>query len=371
MKSNGRITPQSPIMPPPLFGQLVHVAPQNFVGRPNSEGGNGFVQKDHADGLFDIRYCMDGSLEKNVNRLRITSLNPLVTTARRTNGTDVARPSILAPSHQPQQRSSPLTQPPTPPTSPRGIKHIIIQSRGWSKYEPHPNPLLVHLRDGRSKPKAWLRIYEGEYNKYEKGTKKGEMKSHLNELENNKLVRIKSELERIILLFDREQWPEGFTPHADLAYAYGVSAHKVRHCVNFHLRNNCSEKRKVRSDAGRTIFNSPEMRKKTYTPYNYFKKLQWKNNPGMIILDKELKEAYDKLDELQLHEMKLGAEAEKSIAANIVSEIKTALQKTNGCISWERLASFIAGGEKKVQPVSSCTLAKYVTATESCKRCDC
>ena len=173
------------IMPPPLFGQLVHVAPQNFVGRPNSEGGNGFVQKDHADGSFDIRYCMDGSLEKNVNRLRITSLNPLVTTARRTNGTDVARPSILAPSHQPQQRSSPLTQPPTPPTSPRGIKHILIQSRGWSKYEPRPNPLLVHLRDGRSKPKAWLRIYEGEYNKYEKGTKKGEMKSHLNELENN------------------------------------------------------------------------------------------------------------------------------------------------------------------------------------------
>jgi hypothetical protein len=57
--------------------------------------------------------------------------------------------------------------------------------------------------------------------------------------------------------------------------------------------------------------------------------------------------------------MKLGAEAEKSIAANIVSEIKTALQKTNGCISWERLASFIAGGENKVQPVSHNTLAKY------------
>mmetsp|Transcript_24143 Transcript_24143/g.39284 ORF Transcript_24143/g.39284 Transcript_24143/m.39284 type:complete len:143 (+) Transcript_24143:925-1353(+) len=126
-------------MPPPLFGQLVHVAPENFVGRPNSEGGNGFVnvKKDHADGSFDITYCMDGLVEKNVNRLRITSLNPLVTTARRTNGTDVARPSLLAPSHQPQQRSSPLTltQPPTPPTSPRGIQHIIIQSRDWSKYD--------------------------------------------------------------------------------------------------------------------------------------------------------------------------------------------------------------------------------------------
>ena len=44
-----------------------------------------------------------------------------------------------------------------------------------------------------------------EYNEYERGSKKGEMKSHLNQLENNKLVRIKSELELIILFFDQEK----------------------------------------------------------------------------------------------------------------------------------------------------------------------
>jgi len=49
-----------------------------------------------------------------------------------------------------------------------------------------------------------LRIEEGECNKYGKGTKKGEeMKSHLNELESNKLVRIKTELECIIEKFDQ------------------------------------------------------------------------------------------------------------------------------------------------------------------------
>eukprot|EP00984_Skeletonema_dohrnii_P025606 scaffold14783_cov105-Skeletonema_dohrnii-CCMP3373.AAC.2 len=83
-------------------------------------------RKDHADGSFNIRYCMDRSVEKNVNRLRITSYNPLVTTARRTEGTDVACPSILAPSYKPQPLSSPLIQPPTPPTSPRGIQHIGV-----------------------------------------------------------------------------------------------------------------------------------------------------------------------------------------------------------------------------------------------------
>ena len=45
-------------------------------------------------------------------------------------------------------------------------------------------------------------------------------------------------------------------------------------------------------------------------------------------------------------------------------EVKKVLRLTNGVISWERMASYIAGGEDKVQPVSRTTLAKYVMGTE-------
>jgi len=191
------------------------------------------------------------------------------------------------------------------------------------------------------------------------------MKSQLSAKENNKLVAIKSELNRLRPMFDHGEWPRPYTPLASLAHAYGVGVTKVKGCVVKHYRNNCSTKRKERSDAGDTLFNSAAKRNKLYTPYNHFKKLQRKQNPGeRILADNDLKEAWSKCDEAVRHRCWLGAEEEKLIAANIVGEIKKALQKTNGSISWERLAVYVAGGEDKVQPVSRTAIAKYVMATE-------
>ena len=93
-------------------------------------------RKDHVDGSFDIRYCMDGSVEKNVNRLRITSYNPLVTTARRTDG----RCSSSIHSSTSIQTSTTVQSINTTTNTtyfPSGYttQHIIIQSRGWSEYD--------------------------------------------------------------------------------------------------------------------------------------------------------------------------------------------------------------------------------------------
>jgi len=143
----------------PLKGLFVEVSPQTFIGRPNSEGGCGVVTVEHPDGSFDIKWTLGGS-EKNVARSRITSLNPFVTTARQRNANDVARPSILAPSHQPDTSSRPDSCSPTsrvvsPPTSPtNGVSAILLQSHSWSKYDPADNPLLVHLHKGM---KDWRR----------------------------------------------------------------------------------------------------------------------------------------------------------------------------------------------------------------------
>lgn len=202
---------------------------------------------------------------------------------------------------------------------------------------------------------------ENEFDRYPKsgkGKKKGETKTQLSSAENNKLVTVKMEVDLIFLKLKSKEWPSPFTPIADLAHAYSVTSRTVRDCANKHLRNKCSSSRKKRSDADRTIFNSREMREKLYTPYNYFKKAQRKHHPADRLTDEELMEAYNKLDPAVLHECQLGAEPEKQLAANIISEIKQALQKTNGSISWERLAAYITGGEDKVQPVSEKTLSK-------------
>ncbi len=189
------------------------------------------------------------------------------------------------------------------------------------------------------------------------------MKKQMSDVENIKLVHAKKELDLILSKLG-DAWPSGFSPVAHLAHAYGVSTRKVRDCVTLHLRNNCQSARKQRSDAGKTLFNSAQKRANVITPFNHFKKLQRKNHPGELISDAALKTAYNVLDATKKHEMKLGAETERSIAANIVSEVEKALSKTNGSISWERLASYIAGGEGNVQPVSREALRRYVTATE-------
>ena len=79
-----------------------------------------------------------------------------------------------------------------------------------------------------------------------------------------------------------------------------------------------------------------------------------------VISDADLKKAYNHLSDDVLEECRLGAE-EKNIAINITDAIMKVLQQqTNGSISWERLASQVVGGNRRVQPVSAKTIAKFV-----------
>ena len=175
------------------------------------------------DHLISDTYCMDGLVEKNDNRIRTSAsihLWKVHATARRTNGTDVSRPSIVS-----------CTISPTSAT----VKSINTTTK--TNYFPsgyttnhHSKPSLEHILWLLSQPTdgtfTWRKIqaegmvedWQGRIQWIRKATKKREMKSHLDELESNKLVRIKSELERIILFFDRDTWPNGFTPHADVAH---------------------------------------------------------------------------------------------------------------------------------------------------------
>ena len=72
-----------------------------------------------------------------------------------------------------------------------------------------------------------------------------------------------------------------------------------------------------------------------------------------------MKKAYNHLSDDVLEECRLGAE-EKNIAINITDAIMKVLRQTNGSISWERLASQVAGGNRRVQPVGAKTIAKFV-----------
>jgi hypothetical protein len=69
-----------------------------------------------------------------------------------------------------------------------------------------------------------------------------------------------------------------FSPTADLAYAFGVKENVVRTCVMNELKNNGSNKRKQRTDAGKMLFNSNKKLDKLWMSKQYYTKLQHKIN---------------------------------------------------------------------------------------------
>ena len=57
----------------------------------------------------------------------------------------------------------------------------------------------------------------------------------------------------------------------------------------------------------------------------------------------------------------------KGMLVNIDELIRTTLVQTNGTVSWQTIATMIAGGVNRVQPVSANSIAKYVMSTIGAK----
>ena len=119
------------------------------------------------------------------------------------------------------------------------------------------------------------------------------MKKQLSKLENNKLVNIKQELNRIWIIVDSVlesgHWPRPYDPVDDLAHAYGVSTFKVKNCVMVNMKNNSVKNRRERSDKGRTLFNSQDMRDRHFIPLNNYMKTKRKQHPGERFTNTQLR----------------------------------------------------------------------------------
>ena len=107
---------------------MVEVETETCCVRPNKEGGVGHVLDYSGDGTFNIKYVLDGRVERNIRFGRVKSINPLVLSARRTSTNQLQRPSILSPLHQPQTSDS-ISPSLTSPAGPQGVAKIIIESR--------------------------------------------------------------------------------------------------------------------------------------------------------------------------------------------------------------------------------------------------
>ena len=129
---------------------------------------------------------------------------------------------------------------------------------------------MKYLADGgKRKERGWLRRSEAELRSISIFCEDGRPRSHLNEDENQILVEIKRELDRV----QEIHVSPGSRHMADLAHAYGVSLSKVKQCVGRYVANNFSTARKPNPQKGRTVFNLERKRKEVYTPRNFSRRL--------------------------------------------------------------------------------------------------
>jgi hypothetical protein len=172
-------------------GDSLEIAGERRIGVPDGEAGICFVTELNDDGTFNIRWAVENRGEKNVRPSRIVCVNPLAVTARRTSDSELERPSILAPSHQPQSgRESPTASSAASGVARQGIEGIAVfirDSIAWRQYPNRPNPLIKYLHDGRrgrgKKEKGHFRRAEAVIRGISL-LKKGRPVKHLTEVEN-------------------------------------------------------------------------------------------------------------------------------------------------------------------------------------------
>ena len=266
-------------------GNLVVVA-KNPPGKPFHEGGDAFIlDPNHADGVL-CQFVLGG--KKVVSPQRILREKNIDTVSRQRACDKVSRPSLLS-THHSSKRQTNATEKRASTTIIRPVYQKLIESDCWEQKKGNidKHPMLSYLKSGRQKECGWLR-------KEEATALNKKSKVHLDHDERSLMIKIQKCTQKLTSCKSPSRY---FSPTADLAYAFGVKENVVRTCVTKELKNNGSNKRKQRTDAGETLFNSNKKRDQVWTSRQYYTKLQNKINEGDTIPRHEINQRFDNLSD--------------------------------------------------------------------------
>jgi hypothetical protein len=151
------------------------------------------------------------------------------------------------------------------------------------------------------------------------------------------------------------------TSTALVAHAWGVVPRTVSRIVTKMVEStDLSVARKVRADAGKTIFNSDQKQKLIYTPRYCFLQKKRRENPGERLTTEELDSAWRNASPQTKKVANHEAQNLLNRGPYLVNEIYDVLSKTNGSITWSQLTTQVSGGDGQVRPFSDRTVREFV-----------
>ena len=126
-------------------------------------------------------------------------------------------------------------------------------------------------------------------------------------------------------------------------YTFGVSEYTRRNIITSFVDTNFSFDRKTRSDKGTSVFDSETVRKRTFTPFNSYKRRklrEWRETTENIPYDILRNDFNSKSDsEKQAYEIMAERDLERS--KSLWDEVKTILLRTKGKISFREIANYL------------------------------
>lgn len=140
------------------------------------------------------------------------------------------------------------------------------------------------------------------------------------------------------------------TSAAQVAHAWGITPPSIKNIAERASQSGTmSTARKVRSDAGKTVFNSDKMRDRVFSTWHAFDKLcrAPPQNRGDKLTQADIKLACE--NETAKPTSNLIVKAEKLAADQrqrstfLTTETEKCLKSTDGSVTWQRLATAIAG----------------------------
>lgn len=219
------------------------------------------------------------------------------------------------------------------------VREVLKECSNWkfSRAKNAEHPLIDYLGRNRWRERGWLRVSEARH----LGLVPPRPGEKLSDKENMILLTLSQTLHGVKTSTGRYR-----QPLSDLAHAFGRTPERISRIRNNVLDRDFDMKRKARSDAGKTVFNSETTRRRTFTPYNYFKKARTveARAPSERPDDRSLKVEWERMSDAEREPFVVGSKSELERAVHLQEEIDQILQSCSRRVTWRELASKLNGG---------------------------
>ena len=307
-------------------GDYVHVAPETRSGRRNSEGGNGYILS--LSPSIKIKYVIDSGVlspDVNPNRIRRMTIGQNMGTSNlRRNGRNLIVDSCTT-------RTTRLI---VDSRSRTGRNDLCTDDAINTAY------LTSLLLD--QKQKAVHLIFEMNKKQTKGWLRNNEIKQQTN---NQPLVRTAQltceEKEKIVNLTVALRLVCNCAI-SRMAYAWGITRMTLTRLMSKKLKEG-NLKRKVRFDAGLTLFNNEKKREQYINAKSVFKKAKTIENSNQRLDPDHLYSSWMSLSDLNKQRFEELAEEQKKRCETMLEDVGIFLIRTKGRLTWQQLTSSLCG----------------------------